>query len=245
MRSRGTLLSSDWRGAPPHDQRLEHAGAADGPVSTPWDAPLVPPFPIGFRNMSILTAAWRTDPVAIARLLPPPLEPIGDVVLAHIYLMPDTDFVGRAHECNVMFGARLTPGRPERRGRLLDGPLSRLRRRRRARARGSRATEEARVAEARDARRSDRRRGRAKRDHDSDGDPAVQTARRGSGGDATTFRFHREHQLQADSRTSTGHPRSGSSRRDGCRMFGFTNAGPARARSSSARTLRHPSGGCR
>jgi len=61
----------------------------------PWDAPLVPPFPIEFRNVSILTACWRTDPAAIARLLPPPLEPLGDVVLAHIYLMPDTDFSGR------------------------------------------------------------------------------------------------------------------------------------------------------
>jgi acetoacetate decarboxylase len=58
--------------------------------------------------MSILTAAWRTDPEAIARLLPPPLEPLGDTVLAHIYLMPDTDFVGQAHECNVMVGARYT-----------------------------------------------------------------------------------------------------------------------------------------
>jgi acetoacetate decarboxylase len=56
--------------------------------------------------MSILTVAWRTDPAAIARLLPPPLEPLGDTVLAHIYRMPDTDFVGQAHECNVMCGAR-------------------------------------------------------------------------------------------------------------------------------------------
>jgi acetoacetate decarboxylase len=60
--------------------------------------------------VSILTACWRTDAAAIRRLLPPPLEPTGDVVLAHIYRMPDTDFVGAAHECNVMFGARLTVG---------------------------------------------------------------------------------------------------------------------------------------
>jgi acetoacetate decarboxylase len=97
-----------WRGATGHNQPLEDAGAAEGPFSPPWDAPLVPPFPLGFRNMSILTAAWRTDPAAIARLLPPPLEPTGDTVLAHIYLMPDTDFLGQAHECNVMFGARFT-----------------------------------------------------------------------------------------------------------------------------------------
>ena len=101
-------MCAEWRGAPDHERRLEDTGSTEGPFSMPWDAPLVPPFPIGFRNVSILTAAWRTDPAAIARLLPPPLEPIGDVVLAHIYLMPDTDFVGAAHECNVMFGARLT-----------------------------------------------------------------------------------------------------------------------------------------
>lgn len=99
---------SSWRGAPPHDQPLERPGEADGPFSSPWDAPLVPPFPIGFRNMSILTAAWRTDPAAIARLLPAPLEPVGDTVLAHIYRMPDTDFVGEAHECNIMIGARFS-----------------------------------------------------------------------------------------------------------------------------------------
>ena len=97
---------SSWRGAPPHGQPLVDAAATEGPFSSPWEAPLVPPFPIGFRNVSILTAVWRTDPAAIARLLPPPLEPTGDVVLAHVYLMPDTDFVGQAHECNVMFGAR-------------------------------------------------------------------------------------------------------------------------------------------
>ncbi len=67
----------------------------------------MPPFPFQFRDVSILTACWRTEPAAIARLLPPPLEPTGDVVLAHIYKMPDTDFVGSAHECNVMVGASL------------------------------------------------------------------------------------------------------------------------------------------
>ena len=103
-------MAEPWRGAPPHDRRLEDAGAADGPFSSPWDAPLVPPFPIGFRNTSILTVCYRTDPAAIERLLPPPLEPVGDVVLAHIYRMPDIDFIGEAHECNVMVGVRLESG---------------------------------------------------------------------------------------------------------------------------------------
>ena len=95
--------------------------SADGPFSFPWDAPLVPPFPIRFRNVSILTAAWRTDADAIARLLPPPLEPTGDVVLAHIYSMPDVEFVGPAHECNVMFGARFERGRRSVQGGYSSG----------------------------------------------------------------------------------------------------------------------------
>ena len=73
----------------------------------PWDAPHVPPFPIRFRDVTILTVAWRTDPEAIARVLPPPLEPLGDVALAHVYRMPDVDAMGAVHECNVMVGASL------------------------------------------------------------------------------------------------------------------------------------------
>jgi acetoacetate decarboxylase len=78
--------------------------------SFPWDAPLVPPFPVDFRGATILTVAWRTDPAALERLLPPPRERVGDVVLAHVYRMPDIDFIGEAHECNVMVGARYPGG---------------------------------------------------------------------------------------------------------------------------------------
>lgn len=78
-----------------------------GGFSTPWDAPLVPPFPFGFRDAKILTLVWRSDPAAIAALLPPPLEPTGDLVLAHIYDMGDVDYLGSYRECNVMVGARL------------------------------------------------------------------------------------------------------------------------------------------
>ncbi len=78
-----------------------------GGFSTPWDAPMVPPFPFTFRNAEILTVYWRTDPDAMAFLLPPPLEPVGDVVCAHIYKMNDTDWIGPYCEANVMFGARL------------------------------------------------------------------------------------------------------------------------------------------
>ncbi len=78
-----------------------------GGFSTPWDAPMVPPFPFAFRNAEILTAYWRTDPDAMAFLLPPPLEPVGDVACVHIYKMNDTDWIGPYCEANLMFGARL------------------------------------------------------------------------------------------------------------------------------------------
>src|SRR6478672_4905600 len=108
--SRGTRVSDSWRGAPPPDRRLDDAASAAGPFTFPWDAPLFGPFPMQFRDASILTVCWRTDPAAIERLLPPPLERVGDVVVAHIYRMPDVDFAGSVHECNVMVGARLEAG---------------------------------------------------------------------------------------------------------------------------------------
>jgi acetoacetate decarboxylase len=92
---------------------------SESAFSMPWDAPLVPPFPFRFRDVSILTLCWRTTADAVARLLPPPLEPIGDVVLAHVYRMPDTDFVGAAYECNVMVGARFRGG-----GDVVEGGYS-------------------------------------------------------------------------------------------------------------------------
>lgn len=83
-----------------------------GGFSTPWDAPMIPPFPFRFRNAEVLTLYWRTDPDAMAFLLPPPLEPVGDIACVHIYRMNDTDWIGPYCEANVMFGARL-PGKAE------------------------------------------------------------------------------------------------------------------------------------
>ncbi len=78
--------------------------------STPLDAPMVPPFPFTFRNAEILTLTYRTDPAAIAALLPEPLVSTGDKVMIHIYRMNDTDWLGPYHEVNVMVGAEL-PGK--------------------------------------------------------------------------------------------------------------------------------------
>ena len=76
-----------------------------GGFSTPWDAPMIPPFPFRFRNAEIMTVYWRTDPAAMAFLLPPPLRPEGDIACCHIYKMNDTDWLGPYAEANVMFGA--------------------------------------------------------------------------------------------------------------------------------------------
>lgn len=78
-----------------------------GGFSTPWDAPLVPPFPLTFRNAEVLTLAYRSERSAIEGLLPPPLESTGDLVLIHIYHMHDVEWLGEYGECNVMVGARL------------------------------------------------------------------------------------------------------------------------------------------
>jgi acetoacetate decarboxylase len=75
--------------------------------STPWDAPMVPPFPFSFRNAHVFTVSYRTSEAAIRSILPPPLEPISDIVLIHIYQMNDTDWTGPYGESNVMVGARL------------------------------------------------------------------------------------------------------------------------------------------
>ena len=78
-----------------------------GSWSTPWDAPLVPEFPFTFRNVEVMTLAYRTRLDAVRALLPPPLEPTNDWVLIHIYNMNDVEWLGSYQECNVMIGARL------------------------------------------------------------------------------------------------------------------------------------------
>lgn len=75
--------------------------------STPWDAPTIPAFPFTFRDVEILTLVWRTTEAAVARILPPPLEPTSDVVLAHIYRMNDTEWTGPYGESNVSVGCCL------------------------------------------------------------------------------------------------------------------------------------------
>ena len=83
------------------DSDAEHA------FSTPWDAQLIPDFPFTYRNAEVMTLVYRTNPEAIAALLPPPLESTSDLVLIHIYNMHDVEWLGCYGECNVMVGARI------------------------------------------------------------------------------------------------------------------------------------------
>lgn len=75
--------------------------------STPFDAPMIPPFPFEFRNMEVMTVCYQSNLDSIYKILPPPLEPINDKVLIHIYAMHDTSWIGPYQECNVMVSARL------------------------------------------------------------------------------------------------------------------------------------------
>ena len=76
--------------------------------STPADAPTYPRFPIPFRDCTVLSLQYRTDPGAIAAILPAPLEPTGDTVLVQIGRWGDVPGLGRdLFECNVMVGAAL------------------------------------------------------------------------------------------------------------------------------------------
>src|SRR5207244_5593405 len=77
--------------------------------STPGDAPLLPSFPMRFRNVEILTAIYRTDLEAARLLVPPPLEPANDLVLIHVYRMNDTDGFGAYNESAVQLPTVYTP----------------------------------------------------------------------------------------------------------------------------------------
>lgn len=74
---------------------------------TPFDNPLVPRLPVEFRNCEILTAFYRTDMEAAHKLVPPPLEVIGDLVIVHVYHANDTDWFGNYYESAVHIPVRL------------------------------------------------------------------------------------------------------------------------------------------
>lgn len=77
------------------------------PFSTPVGAPLVPRLPIRFRNTEVLTIWYRSDPEAIARLVPAPLQAVSDLVVLHFYAMHDPDRFGPHHEFAMQLDAAI------------------------------------------------------------------------------------------------------------------------------------------
>lgn len=82
------------------------------PFSTPIGAPLVPEFPIRFRQTTVLSILYRSDPAAMATFLPAPLRPASDLVLLHFYDMADPEWFGPHQEFAVQIDAMLSSGEP-------------------------------------------------------------------------------------------------------------------------------------
>jgi acetoacetate decarboxylase len=71
--------------------------------SIPLDNPLHGPPPARFLDGEVLVIQYRTDPAAIAALVPAPLAPVGDVVMVQVARWGDVPGLGRdTHEVNVM-----------------------------------------------------------------------------------------------------------------------------------------------
>jgi acetoacetate decarboxylase len=87
---------------------MSHESASSSDWTIPKLAPLYPRFPIEYRNVEILTTVYRTDPIAIADHLTPPLESTGDLVMIHFYYMPDVAGMGVVEEANVMVGVKVS-----------------------------------------------------------------------------------------------------------------------------------------
>jgi len=75
--------------------------------STPIGAPMIPPYPFEFRNVEVMTLVYRTAEEAVNKHLPPPLLPVSDIVMVHIYNMNDTDWIGPYNESNIMLNCSL------------------------------------------------------------------------------------------------------------------------------------------
>ena len=79
----------------------------DGIWSTPKLAPMYPAFPIKYRDVTILTTVYRTDPNAIEKHIDLPVQSTGDLVMIHNYYMPSVEGMGEVEETNVMVGVKV------------------------------------------------------------------------------------------------------------------------------------------
>ena len=84
--------------------------------STPKLAPMYPSFPIKYRDVTILTTVYRTEPKAIEKHIDLPVQSTGDLVMIHNYYMPDVEGMGEVEETNVMVGVKVLQGNSEHRG---------------------------------------------------------------------------------------------------------------------------------
>ena len=75
--------------------------------STPKLSPMYPPFPIHYKNVSILTTVYRTDPQAIEKHIDAPVLRNGYFVMIHNYFMPEVEGMGEVEETNVMVGVKV------------------------------------------------------------------------------------------------------------------------------------------
>jgi acetoacetate decarboxylase len=76
--------------------------------STPIDNPLIGPPPGRFKDCEVLVAQYRTNPAAIAALVPEPLRPVGDTVFVQIGRWGDVAGMGHdTQEVNVMVQVEL------------------------------------------------------------------------------------------------------------------------------------------
>jgi acetoacetate decarboxylase len=78
-----------------------------GVWSTPKLAPMYPPFPIKYKDVTILTTVYRTDPAAIEKHIDFPVVRHGDLVMIHNYFMPLVEGMGEVEETNVMVGVKV------------------------------------------------------------------------------------------------------------------------------------------
>ena len=92
------------------------SSSVDGIWSTPKLAPMYPNFPIRYRDVTILTTVYRTDPEAIQKHVDLPVQSTGDLVMIHNYYMPDVEGMGEVEETNVMVGVKVLQENSEHRG---------------------------------------------------------------------------------------------------------------------------------
>lgn len=76
--------------------------------STPKLAPMYPPFPIRYKDVTILSTVYRTDPAAIEKHIDAPVFRNGEFVMIHNYYMPIVEGMGEVEETNVMVGVKVS-----------------------------------------------------------------------------------------------------------------------------------------